>query len=118
MDALKKDFTKSLKQFERVLQEEKSDIVRDSAIKRFELTFDLCWKLIKSHLEIAKGVMCNSPKDCFKEAYRNNLVDYNERWILITDWRNESVHNYNEEFADKLFEKLPEVLKLFQTLKI
>ena len=117
LDALKKDYAKSLAQLEKVLQEKKTDIVRDSAIKRFELTFDLSWKMIKTNLETNKGVVCNSPKDCFKEAYRNSVIDYDEKWILMTDWRNESVHNYSEEFADRLFDKLPEILKLFQSLK-
>ena len=117
-DAIKTDYAKSLAQFEKVLREKKTDIVRDSAIKRFELTFDLSWKLIKTFLEVNKGVVCNSPKDCFKEAYHNSLIDYDEKWIVITDWHNESVHNYGEDFADRLFEKLPEVLQLFQSLKI
>lgn len=117
-DALKKDYAKSLAQLEKVLRIKKTDIVRDSAIKRFELTFDLSWKLVKTYLENNKGVICNSPKDCFKEAYRNGLINYDEQWLSATDWRNESVHNYSEKFANELFEKLPKILELFQSLKL
>jgi hypothetical protein len=42
-----KEFEKCLTKFEEVLNIEKNDIVRDSAIKRFELCFELSWKVLK-----------------------------------------------------------------------
>ena len=38
LEALKKQYKKALLRFEEILAEEKNDIVRDSAIKRFEFT--------------------------------------------------------------------------------
>lgn len=40
-ESLIEDFGNALKRFEEILREEKTDIVRDSAIKRFEIVFDL-----------------------------------------------------------------------------
>lgn len=116
LEAVQNQYQKALKRLDEILQEEKTDIVRDSAIKRFEFTFDLSWKLIKAFLEEKKGIVCKSPKGCFREAYHQNLIDYDEFWIKMTDWRNEIVHNYGEQFADSLFENLPQALERFLLL--
>lgn len=116
LDVLKKQYQKAVKRFEEVLEKEKSDIVRDSAIKRFEFTFDLSWKLIKAALEEEKGIKCMSPKECFREAYRQGILDYDDFWLKMADWRNIAVHTYGEKFADSFYEKLPEALKRFKLL--
>ncbi|MBI4692007.1 MAG: nucleotidyltransferase substrate binding protein [Candidatus Terrybacteria bacterium] len=74
-EALFQEFNEALKRFEEVLQEEKTEFIRDSAIKRFELVFDLSWKTIKAWLE-EKGVSCASPLNCFKEAYHQGIIDF------------------------------------------
>ena len=117
LEVLKKQYQKAVERFEEILKQEKNDIVRDSAIKRFEFTFDLSWKLIKAFLEEEKGLKCVSPKECFKEAYHQKLIDYDEFWLKMADWRNEAVHTYGEKFADAFYEKLPETLKRFKLLE-
>ena len=102
---------------EEVLKEKKNSINRDSAIKRFEIAFDLSWKLVKAFLEEEKGVKCASPKDCFREAYHQGLIDYDDLWIKMTDLRNEAIHTYNEKFADEFYKKLPDMLKLLRSLR-
>lgn len=49
--SLQSDFEKAILRLAEVLKEIKTDIVRDSAIKRFEITFDLSWKAVKAFLE-------------------------------------------------------------------
>ena len=110
-------FKKATERFEEILKQPKTEIIRDAAIKRFELLFDLSWKVTKEWLEQNKGIICRSPKDCFREAYQNGLIAYDDYWLQMTDWRNEAVHTYQEIFADELFEKLPEALKYFQALR-
>ena len=117
LEAVKKQYFSAVERFEEVLKEKKTDIVRDSAIQRFEFTFDLSWKLIKAFLEDEKGIKCLSPKECFREAYRQNLIDYDELWIKMTDLRNKAIHTYGEKFADDFYKKLPEFLNPFQSLK-
>lgn len=117
LEALKKHYQKAVNRLEEVLKEKKNDIVRDSAIKRFEFTFDLSWKLLKAFLEEEMGVVCASPKECFRQAYRNGIIEYDEFWLKMTDWRNEIVHVYKEEFAEDLYKKLPEALKDFRILE-
>lgn len=100
-----KEFEKCLERFEEVLKLEKNDIVRDSAIKRFELCFELCWKVIKDFM-LEEGIICKSPKNCFKEAYRFGLIDDEEEWLSMIEDRNLSVHTYDEFLAETLYGRL------------
>lgn len=114
-ESLKEDFLNSLSRLEEILREKKTEIVRDAAILRFEIIFDLSWKTLKAFLE-EKGVSCISPLSCFKEGYRQKLLDYEEIWIKLTQDRNKTVHTYNEKLADEIYENLPLALKAFQKL--
>jgi nucleotidyltransferase substrate binding protein (TIGR01987 family) len=117
LEALKKQFNKILERLEEVLEKEKNKVNRDSAIKRFELSFDVTWKLLKSYLQEEEGIYCASPKECFRQAYKTGVIDYDDRWIEMTEERNSAVHTYSESFANALYEKLPEYLKCLQQLK-
>lgn len=109
------DFTSSLSKLEEVLNSPKSDISRDSAIKRFELAFDLAWKCIKEFSK-NQGLECYSPRECFKTAFELKLIDYDEKWFEMIQSRNESVHLYNEKGAEILFTRLPEFLSMLKEL--
>jgi len=117
LQALQEQYSKAVGRLSEILLEKKSDIIRDSAIKRFEMAFDLSWKLTKTYLEERKGLVVRSPKECFREAYQTGLIDYDDFWMQMTDWRNESAHTYNEKFSNMLYAQLPEVLKRFQLLQ-
>jgi len=116
-EAITNQYKQAVQRLQEALKAPKTDMVRDSAIKRFEFCFDLAWKLLKTLLEEKKGVICASPKDCFREAYKNGLIEYDDFWLQMTDWRNEAVHTYSEQFAEAFYQKLPEALKRFITLK-
>lgn len=109
-------FKQALERFEEVLKMEKTDVVRDSAIQRFEFSFDLAWKMTKTFLEEQRGVVCASPKGCFRDAFQQSLIDYDEKWIDMTDMRNQTAHAYSEKMAEKIYKELLEVLPLFQGL--
>lgn len=110
------EFQEALEAFEKVLGMEKNDVVRDSAIKRFELTFELAWKTAKAFLEDYRNVRCASPQMCFRELFNHGIIDYDENWIEMAKWRNEAVHTYKEELAEELYLKLPKTLPYFKTL--
>ncbi|EKE00002.1 MAG: nucleotidyltransferase substrate binding protein, HI0074 family [uncultured bacterium] len=94
----------------------KSPIIRDSAIQRFEFCTDLAWKSLKSYLEDNKGIIVKSPKETFRESYKQGLIEYDTKWLELVDLRNETVHTYNEVFADIVYAKLQDALALFQSL--
>lgn len=101
--------------FDEVLREKKTGFIRDAAIKRFEIVFDLSWKVIKAWLE-EHGVTCASPLGCFKEAYRQGLINYEEIWIDLVKTRNKTAHTYSEKLAEEVWAKLPEALTAFRNL--
>ncbi len=116
LEAIIKQFESAVDRLEEVLQKPKDAIVRDSAIQRFEFSLDLAWKSVKAFLEDQKGISCNSPKDCFREAYRQKLIKYDDIWIKYVDLRNDTVHTYKEEIAEAVYSELPNVLKHLKEL--
>lgn len=115
LDKILEGFEKAIKRLEEVLKLEKTEIIRDSAIKRFELCFDLSWKSIKE-LARENGIECYFPKECFKAAFQLKLIEHDERWLQMVKDRNLVVHLYKEEMAGKIYQKLPEYLEMFKNL--
>lgn len=109
-------FKKAVQRLEEALEEEKNVLARDSAILRFQMSFDLCWKLIKTFLREQHEIECNSPLTCFREAYQQKLIENDDFWMTMPKMRNAIVHTYEEALAEDLYAKLPNVLKLFQQL--
>ena len=109
-------FKEATQRFEEVLNQEKNDFMRDSAIQRFEFTFDLSWKVIKAFLGGIHGIECSSPKSCFREAYKQDLIEYEPRWLEMVDDRNKTSHLYNQKMADQIYAKLKDYLPLFTKL--
>lgn len=109
------DFKRIIDRLNEVLLLEKTTITRDSAIKRFELCFDLAWKSIKVYAG-KEGLECISPRACFKIAFQLGLIEHDEKWLKMIDDRNLSIHLYKEEHADQVFSRLSEYLELFKKL--
>ncbi len=109
------DFKKAVERLEEVLDLRKTSIVRDSAIKRFELCFDLAWKVIKVHAK-KEGFECISPRSCFQTAFKLKWIEHDPHWLDMISDRNNSVHLYRESFADHVYKKLPKYHELFKGL--
>lgn len=109
-------FKKALARLNEALAAPKSDIVRDSAIQRFEFTIDMAWKLVKTCLEEKYGIVCQAPKECFREAYKQKLLSYDEFWLELVDMRNQTSHTYKEEIAQSVFERLPKAAEYMTAL--
>jgi nucleotidyltransferase substrate binding protein (TIGR01987 family) len=86
-----------------------SVVVRDAAIQRFEYSFESLWKLLRAYLEVAEGIVSNSPKQCFREGLKVGLLaaEEAERCLEMTDDRNLTSHTYIETIAAVIFGKLP-----------
>ena len=99
------EFERCLEKFKEVLQKPKDDIVRDSAIKRFELCFEIAWKSLKDYVT-HEGIICRSPRSCLKEAFSMGLIEDEDAWLAILEDRNLSVHTYDEALAEELYKRL------------
>jgi nucleotidyltransferase substrate binding protein (TIGR01987 family) len=114
--ALRADFAKAIARLQEALALPKDDIVRDSAIQRFEISFELCWKLLKAFLEEEHNVSCTSPRMCFRAAFKHGVIADDPFWIDLTALRNYTVHTYNEELAGYVYSRLAETLSRFRAV--
>ena len=109
------DLENTITRLEEAVKLKKTDIVRDSAIKRFELCFDLAWKNIQIYAR-KEGMDCHSPRGCIKTAFQLNLIEYDERWLEMLEDRNLTVHMYKENIAEEVYGRLPSYIFLLKGL--
>ncbi len=111
---------KAQKTLEEALKEAESDLERDGAIQRFEYTYELIWKVLKKILSF-KGVDVNSPRDVFRESAKQGIIEDPKIWFEFVKKRNLTVHTYNEDDAEEIFECLPcfrdELSKVVEKIK-
>ena len=82
------------------------EVFRNAVIKSFELTLETACKLLRKVLKLYVG----SPKtvdalvfkDLLRHAALHGLLSAAdlERWLAYRDSRNDTAHNYGEQFAD------------------
>jgi len=92
--------------FKKGLLAAETELERDGAIQRFEFTYELAWKTMKRILAF-KGLDVTSPRDVFREAAKQKLIDNPSAWFEFIKKRNLTVHTYNQDCADEIFESLP-----------
>jgi nucleotidyltransferase substrate binding protein (TIGR01987 family) len=97
--SLRADFARAITRLDEALALPKDPIVRDSAIQRFEISFELSWKFLKAYLEEQHNALCTSPRTCFRSAIRHGVIDNDPFWIDLTVLRNYTVHTYNEQLC-------------------
>ena len=119
MEQLSKRITsceRALKTLAEILETPFSIIVRDVSIQRFEYSFESTWKMLKVYLKQQEGIVCNSPKRCFREALRAGLLSPEdvETCLAMTDDRNLTAHTYIEAIAEAIYEKLPVYLTVMR----
>jgi len=103
------------------------EVFRNAVIKSFELTLETAGKLLRKVLTEYVG----SPKTVdalvFKDVLRHAAVhgllgaEELERWLVYRDSRNDTAHNYGEEFAEHTLRLITEfqrdALALYETLR-
>jgi len=101
-------------QLSAALVKQKDEFVRDSAILRFELCFELFWKILRQ-FALTKGVVVNSPKDSVRSAFRLGAIEEDAIYLEMIETRNLLVHTYEMDYAEKIYVLLPEYLQSMNT---
>ncbi len=89
------------------------DIYRAACVKEYELVLEQSGKLLRKRLGayFASNRQADrlTFKDLFRHAARHDLIDCEavERWIGYRDNRNDTAHNYGENFAAATLKLLP-----------
>ena len=112
---LKADLKNILDRWGHVLTLPVDDVVRDSAILRFELTFEVAWKLVQL-VAREQGFEVNSPRQAFQQAFVMGWITDEEVWADIIQARNTAVHLYRQEYAEALYQELNRYYQAFREL--
>jgi nucleotidyltransferase substrate binding protein (TIGR01987 family) len=95
-----------------------SDMIRDSALKRFEFTYEVCWKTLKAII-VHEGVEDPKfPRATFVAALKFGQLTTDEPWLSMVEDRNVLVHAYYEEFALRVHGKINDYLNAFDSVCI
>ena len=109
-------FRQAVDNLNEVMLEDKTDIVRDSAIKRYEICYELAWKSVQELLKSEGLEMCKSPRRCFKEAFQQGWIEDEEGFADMVENRNLTTDTYDKELADTVYQKINDYLVLFESL--
>jgi len=104
------DFERASLQLRKALQQPKDEFVRDSAIQRFEFTFELFWKVLKE-FALREGLDPRSPRASIGTALELGLIQDEKLFLKMLESRNLASHTYLEENAEDIYTELPAFLK-------
>ncbi|ADY57467.1 nucleotidyltransferase substrate binding protein, HI0074 family [Syntrophobotulus glycolicus DSM 8271] len=88
--------------------DEANDLLRDGIIQRFEFTFELAWKTLKTVFEHEGLTGLNSPKTVLREAFSAGLIKDDELWLTMLMDRNSTTHIYSEQSAIEICHNIQE----------
>lgn len=97
------ELKKASKTLHEIVEEPKTNIIRDATIQRFEYTFELAWKTLKRYFEANNALFEYNVKNIIREAGKQGLVDSVEDWFEFLKARNETSHAYSEPIAEKVY---------------
>ena len=90
------NFLKAREVFERFRRHLETDQEQAGAVLAFEFTYEQAWKTLKRILS-KRGIDAQSPRETFREAARNRLINDPEQWFIFLEKRNLTSHTYKEE---------------------
>lgn len=115
----KEDFLNALDRLQEALQQEPTELVIDGTLHRFEFTFELAWKLIKSYLEyMGVAETTGSPRETIQNGFKQGIIENGEEWINMMLSRNSLSHIYDEKTSREMYNKIKNnYINLFTRLR-
>lgn len=84
---------------------ELSNLELSGAIKNFELCFELAWKILRKRGE-AEARRVATPREAFQLGLELGLIHDEGLWLKIIEDRNQTVHVYDREAAQIIFDRI------------
>jgi nucleotidyltransferase substrate binding protein (TIGR01987 family) len=79
----------------------------DGTIHRFESVFELCWRAMKSLIELnTPSIEANSARATIKAAFAAGWIDDEAAWLDLLDMRNATSHTYREAVARDVYQRI------------
>jgi len=110
LELLTGDFERASLQLRKALRQPKDEFVRDSAIQRFEFTFELFWKVLKE-FALREGLDPRSPRSSIGTAFELGVIHDETLFLQMLESRNLASHTYLEETAEDIYAGLPTFLE-------
>jgi nucleotidyltransferase substrate binding protein (TIGR01987 family) len=97
------------------------EVFRDSIVKKYEILEDQLWKLLSKIFKVS-GLELNSPRACYRQAFKEGWIENIDVWNDILSSRNATAHVYNEEDYERIKNKIVdeyvhEIEKLLEKIK-
>lgn len=108
-------FGRAVERLADALAQTKNEYLRDAAIQRFEFTFELAWKVMKTYAE-QQGLEARSPREAIRAAFQTGLITEDPGWLAMIELRNLTSHTYDEAIAERIYADLPDMLTHFRDL--
>lgn len=115
------DYLKAVERLVEVYAQPNSPFMRDAAIQRFEICWELAWKVLRLRLAL-EGIEALTPRQVFQQALQAGLIADGNGWSGLQRMRNETSHTYDEALAERVYSfvrdhGLPLFLALAQAVK-
>jgi nucleotidyltransferase substrate binding protein (TIGR01987 family) len=96
----------------------REEIIIDAAIKRFEIAFDLAWKMLQDYLNEQGYVEYKGPRNVIAKSFQDNIIEDGEGWAALHEDRNILSHKYDYSESRIIFERIISLhIPLFIQLK-
>jgi len=99
----------------KALKEAENELEIAGAIKAFEVCHELAWNFCQKVLKL-RYIDVFSPKETFRAAELEGLIQDAEVWFEYSEKRNITVHTYSEHILETIYPILPQFLKNFDQL--
>ncbi len=88
-----------------------------SLVKHFEMCYEMSWKFLQQYIKKFYSIELASPKAIFRECFVLKIINEDEtkKLLDISEARNATTHDYNEETARESCARIGEY---FITLKL
>lgn len=110
-----RSFRNALDRFAEALAATDDELARDASIQRFEFTYELAWKSIRRQAQLYNQE-CPFARLAFKVAYGNSWISSETIWIEMLESRNRVAHTYDENYVERLAQRLPIFLAEMEAL--
>jgi nucleotidyltransferase substrate binding protein (TIGR01987 family) len=82
------------------------EVLIDAGIKRFEIAFDLAWKVLQDYLFEKGYVEFKGPKKVIAGAFQNGIIENGGGWALLHEDRNILSHKYDFEESRIIYQRI------------
>ncbi len=88
------------------------DMLREGQVQKFQFSFEVLWKTIKTYLRRFHGIVVSSPKQSIKEIFNERIIDeetYDSLYRMFED-SNFIINTSSQKKFEAVHKKLPDYL--------